>query len=306
MKKFLSVIILCVCIVFSACSIVGVNTASISLNDIPEYKHSPYIEINNNVPNFTDKEKQSKKSFEKYSRLDKLGRCGAAYANVSVDTMPDKKRGNISSIHPTGWVQTEYAFIKDGHIYNRCHLIGYQLTGENANKRNLITGTRYMNVEGMLPFENKVAEYVISTKNHVLYRVTPIFDGKNLLSSGVEMEAWSVEDNGRGVCFNVYCYNVQPGVMITYSSGNNKADGTVKGSYTANSKSKGNKSKTYTYNKKAADKSGEYVLNTNSRKFHTLSCSAVQTMNSRNKKIYKGKRYELIENGYKPCSMCNP
>ena len=307
MKKLLAVILSCMCALLCACSSAeNVSKPEVKLGEIPEYKDSPYVELNNNNPNFTEKEKQNKKSFEKYSRLDKLGRCGTALANISTDLMPREKRGSISSVHPTGWVQNEYAFVQDGHIYNRCHLIGYQLTGENANERNLITGTRYMNVEGMLPFENEVAEYVTSTKNHVLYRVTPVFEGGNLLASGVEMEAWSVEDSGKGVCFNVYCYNVQPGVMITYANGNNKADGTVKGKITGKASQKGRKNSTITYKKSKDDSVEEFVLNTNSKKFHLPSCDAVDKMKKSNKKTYRGKRSELVKSGYKPCGMCNP
>lgn len=307
MKRLLSSVLLILCVILSSCSSSPASKTSAQLGNVPEYTDSPYVEINNNTPNFTDKEKQKKKSFEKYSRLDKLGRCGVAFANVSTDTMPGEKRGSISSVHPTGWVQKEYAFISDGHIYNRCHLIGYQLTGENANKRNLITGTRYMNVDGMLPFEDKVAQYVRSTRNHVLYRVTPVFEGENLLASGVEMEAWSVEDSGKGVCFNVYCYNVQPGVMITYANGNNKPDGTVTGKITGKTKSKGNKSKAYTYSKRGSTaSSGTYILNTGSKKFHLPNCAGVKNMSAKNKRTYKGKRSELINKGYDPCGMCNP
>lgn len=307
MKKLISIIIICLCFSLSACAFQsGSSNGSVKsadLSSIPEYKNKPSVELNNNIPNFTDKEKQKKKSFEKYSRLDKLGRCGTAFANISTDLMPREKRGDISSVHPTGWVQNEYAFISDRHVYNRCHLIGYQLTGENANKRNLITGTRYMNVQGMLPYEDKVAKYVTSTKNHVLYRVTPVFEGENLLANGVEMEGWSVEDNGKGVCFNVYCYNVQPGVMITYANGNNKADGTISGKVTV----KGSKHKTYTYNKKKkSDVTGEYILNANSKKFHLKSCDAVKKMSPKNRKYSKGKRSELTKRGYEPCQMCNP
>ncbi|MEE3427914.1 MAG: DNA/RNA non-specific endonuclease [Ruminococcus sp.] len=304
MKKFTAVLLVILSVILSSCSSGSTGSKpNIDLGGIPEYKSSPYVEINGNSPEFTDKEKQKTKSFEKYSRLDKLGRCGTAFANVSTDTMPKEKRGSISSVHPTGWVQKEYAFISDGHIYNRCHLIGYQLTGENANKRNLITGTRYMNVEGMLPFEEKVAQYVHTTRNHVLYRVTPIFKGDNLLASGVEMEAWSVEDGGKGVSFNVYCYNVQPGVMITYSNGNNKSDGTVTRYYSGKSALKGNKSKALTYSKKSE---GKYILNKNSKKFHLPSCAGVKSMSSNNKAVFKGKRSELIKKGYDPCGICNP
>ena len=193
------------------------------LSTIPEYSSIPYVELNSNVPYFTE-EDYTTESFEKYSDLDENGRCGVAYANICKETMPPDgdERGNISSVKPTGWVQNEY----DGeYLYNRCHLIGYQLSDEDANKENLITGTRYLNVEGMLPFENIVADYIDSNvNNHVLYRVTPIFDGNNLLAGGVQMEAWSVEDNGQGVCFNVYCYNVQPGVVIDYATGENHAE----------------------------------------------------------------------------------
>lgn len=191
---------------------------SYNLNDIPEYTDSPYVVINDNMPSFDEKDYVSK-GFEKYSKLDILGRCGVAYANVCMETMPPKgdERGDISSVKPTGWKQKKY---NGEYIYNRCHLIGYQLSDENANELNLITGTRYFNVEGMLPFENKVAEYIKKNKNnHVLYRVTPIYEGNNLLASGVQMEAYSIEDNGKGVCFNVYIYNVQPGIKIDYATG---------------------------------------------------------------------------------------
>lgn len=194
------------------------NISTNNLKDIPEYKDSPYVYVNNNVPSFLESD-YTTEPFEKYSELDSLGRCGVAYANVCKELMPaeGEKRGDISSVKPSGWKQKKY---NGEFLYNRCHLIGYQLSDEDANKQNLITGTRYLNVEGMLPFENKVADYIKSNKNnHVLYRVTPIFKGNNLIASGVQMEAWSVEDNGQGVCFNIYCYNVQPGIVIDYSTG---------------------------------------------------------------------------------------
>lgn len=197
--------------------IVSENT-SISISEIPEYNETPYVEINNNIPYFT-KDEYTTESFEKYSELDEKGRCGVAYANICKETMPleGEERGDISSIKPTGWRQKKY---NGEYLYNRCHLIGYQLSAENANKQNLITGTRYFNVEAMLPFENKVAKYIDDNpNNHVLYRVTPIFEDDNLLANGVEIEAFSVEDNGAGVCFNVYCYNVQPGITINYATG---------------------------------------------------------------------------------------
>ena len=194
------------------------ENVTVDLSSIPKYSSSPYIEINNNIPYFEEKD-YTTKNFEQYSELDILGRCGVAFANVCTDIMPPvgDKRGDISSVKPSGWKQKKY---NGEYLYNRCHLIGYQLSDEDSNKQNLITGTRYLNIEGMLPFENKVADYIKSNKsNHVLYRVTPIFKENNLVASGVQMEACSVEDNGQGICFNVYCYNVQPGIVIDYATG---------------------------------------------------------------------------------------
>lgn len=195
-------------------------TTSFDLDSIPEYEDSPYVVINDNKPDFEESDLTTT-SFEEYSELDSLGRCGVAYANISLDTMPDEdeERESISSVEPSGWINKKYDIVDGGYLYNRCHLIGYQLSAENANEKNLITGTRYMNVEGMLPFENDIAEYVKETRNHVLYRVTPIFEGNNLVASGVQLEAMSVEDDGEGICFNVYCYNVQPGITINYATG---------------------------------------------------------------------------------------
>jgi DNA-entry nuclease len=194
------------------------ETVSYEISGIPEYESSPYVTINNNIPNFNEKD-YTTKSFENYSILDTKGRCGVAFANICKETMPPKgdERGEISSVKPTGWEQKRY---NGEYLYNRCHLIGYQLSDEDANELNLITGTRYFNVSGMLPFENQVAEYIKENQdNHVLYRVTPIFEGNSLLASGVQMEAYSVEDDGEGVCFNVFVYNVQPGVEIDYETG---------------------------------------------------------------------------------------
>lgn len=199
----------------------------ITLNNLPDYSGEAYVELNDNVPDFSKKDMTSK-AFEKYSELDDLGRCGVAYANVCTETMPTEERGNIGMIKPSGWQTVKYDNVEGKYLYNRCHLIGYQLTAENANEKNLITGTRYLNIEGMLPFENLVADYVEETDNHVLYRVTPIFKGDNLLASGVQIEAYSVEDKGKGVSFNVYCYNVQPGITIDYTNGDSKlSDGTI-------------------------------------------------------------------------------
>lgn len=199
------------------------TVSSADLENIPEYSNSPYVILNDNKPEFTEEELETD-PFESYSELDSLGRCGVAMANIGLELMPkaDEERESISSVEPTGWINREYEIVDGGYLYNRCHLIGYQLTAENANEKNLITGTRYMNTEGMLPFENEIAEYIKETRNHVLYRVTPIFEDDNLVASGVQLEAQSIEDSGVGICFNVYCYNVQPGITIDYATGESK------------------------------------------------------------------------------------
>lgn len=198
------------------------HAASATLEDIPEYSGTPYAEINNNRPSFTESELVTS-SYEKYSSLDDLGRCGVAVACVGKDLMPTEERGSIGMIKPSGWHLVKYDSVDGKYLYNRCHLIAYELTSENANRENLITGTRYLNVTGMLPFENKVADYVKETGNHVMYRVTPVFDGDDLLASGVHMEAESVEDGGAGISFNIYCYNVQPGIVIDHATGDSHA-----------------------------------------------------------------------------------
>lgn len=256
----------------------------ISLDDIPDYSGEPYIVLNDNIPSFPEGDLTTT-SFESYSELDSLGRCGPAYANVSTDTTPTEKRGNIGSVKPSGWKTAKYTGLVDGnYLYNRCHLIGYQLTAENANEKNLITGTRYMNVDGMLPFENLVADYVKETQNHVLYRVTPLFDGDNLVASGVQMEAMSVEDDGEAVLFNVYCYNNQPGITIDYATGESHLS-----SEQTESSSK-----------------QSYILNTSGKKFHKPSCSSVKQMKESNRQKYTGSRKDLISQGYTPCNNCNP
>ncbi|WP_295691702.1 DNA/RNA non-specific endonuclease [uncultured Oscillibacter sp.] len=256
------------------------TAASFSLEDIPAYAGDPYVVIDDNQPDFPEEDRTSTESFETYSPLDALGRCGAAYANVGQDLMPTEDRGSISSVTPSGWINKEY----DGeYLYNRCHLIGFQLTGENANEENLITGTRYMNVDGMLPFENLVADYVKETDNHVLYRVTPVFEGQNLVAGGVQMEAWSVEDAGDGVCFNVYVYNVQPGITIDYATGESWQEGT-----------------------EPSDGDVTYILNTNSHKFHYPDCAGAASMSDANRQEYTGSREDLIAQGYTPCGQCDP
>lgn len=195
------------------------NIVGLDINNLPEYKGKPYVVINNNEPNF-EKSELVTKSFEKYSELDSLKRCGVADSIIGKDLMPTSKRENISSVKPSGWKSIKYNGIDGKSLYNRCHLIGFQLAGENANKRNLITGTRYLNTKGMLPFENMVADYVKEKNHHVRYRVTPIFVGNELVARGVQMEAISIEDNGKAVKFNVYCFNVQPNIEIDYKTGN--------------------------------------------------------------------------------------
>ena len=196
----------------------------LDISEVPAYSGMPYTAVDDNKPGFADSD-MTTEPFEKYSELDNLGRCGAAFANICQETMPNEERGEIGMIKPSGWHTANYHELVDGnYLYNRCHLIAFSLAGENANEKNLITGTRYMNVEGMLPFENEVYDYVESTNHHVLYRVTPIFEGDNLLASGVEMEAMSVEDDGDGISFHVYCYNVQPNIIIDYATGDSAVD----------------------------------------------------------------------------------
>ena len=301
--------------------VVHTGTASaFNAADVPAYSGEPYTAVNNNEPYFTS-DNLTTEAFENYSELDALGRCGVAYANVCLETMPTEKRGSISEVKPTGWHSVKYDNVDGKSLYNRCHLIGYQLTAENANQQNLITGTRYLNVDGMLPFENMVADYVKETDNHVLYRVTPIFTGDNLVADGVLMEGYSVEDEGEGICFCVYAYNVQPGITIDYATGDSWLS-SEKGN--SDSSSGGNSA----VSQSAADKSGtqqaavqtesvketsapvstgtEYILNTNTKKFHYPSCSSVKQMKASNKKEYTGSRDDLITQGYDPCKKCNP
>ncbi len=257
---------------------------SISTDDVQPYTYYPYTTINNNVPEFEASDYTE--SFEEYGELDSLGRCTTCVANIGTDLMPTEERGAIGSVKPTGWHIAKYNNVDGKYLYNRCHLIGYQLTAENANPNNLITGTRYLNIEGMLPFENKVAEYIKTTNNHVLYRVTPVFKDDELVARGVQMEAYSIEDNGKGIQFNVYCYNVQPGIEIDYSTGESKA---VESETEINSGEK-----------------QTYIVNLNTKKFHTEDCPAVQKIKADNKKSYTGYRDNLVNNGYEPCGQCKP
>ena len=259
-----------------------------SIGDVPEYSGEPYVEINDNQPEFEEQELVTV-SYEEYSGLDDLGRCGEAEACIGEDLMPAEEREPISQVKPTGWENKEYENVDGKYLYNRCHLIGYQLSGENANEENLITGTRYMNTEGMLPFENMVAEYVHETENHVMYRVTPVFEEDNLVASGVQMEAESVEDDGEGICFNVYVYNVQPEITIDYSTGDNWLSET-EGQVAANEESEAQ----------------TYILNTNTHKFHEQDCSGAKDIKEKNREEYTGSREKLISEGYEPCGRCKP
>lgn len=259
---------------------------------VPEFSGSPYAAVNGNIPRFDTVTEPV--SYEHYSELDSLGRCGAAEACIGRDLMPEEERGSIGQIKPSGWHTVKYDIVDGKYLYNRCHLIGWQLTGENANERNLITGTRYMNVAGMLPFENMVADYIKETGNHVLYRATPVFIGSELVARGVQMEGWSVEDNGDGICFNVFVYNCQPGIQIDYSDGSSRL------AEQATASPEPGASAT------AAPESRDYILNTSSKKFHYPSCPSVKTISDSNKESFYGTRQELIDAGYSPCGVCKP
>ena len=332
MQRYKKIIgsILCVCtLIFSGCSMEGVsgdnptaqsknrqeaaltqeNKTSYTLETIPEYNGEPFVMLNENIPDFTE-EDYTTKAFEEYSELDAYGRCGVAYANICKEIMPVEERGEIGMIKPSGWHTVKYDCVDGKYLYNRCHLIGYQLAGENANEKNLITGTRYFNVQGMLPFEDLIDEYVEQTNSHVLYRVTPIYEGNNLLASGAEMEAWSVEDNGKGVCFHVYVYNVQPGVGISYEDG----ESWLEEEQSEVSKDEEEKSNQKIVSKKAisketiseTEKEQTYILNKNTKKIHYASCRCIEDMSEQNKEEYIGTRSEILNQGYDACGVCKP
>ena len=302
-KHFLSYLI-CILLIFNfgitGCSRLTVHndvhiqsgSCAENVSEVSEFSGSPYEVINGNVPEFNE-EDYTTEPFEMYSKLDSLGRCGAAYANICKEIMPTQKRGEIGMIKPSGWHTVKYDFVDGMYLYNRCHLIGYQLSGENANEENLITGTRYMNTQGMLPFEDMVDDYVDATDNHVLYRVTPVYEGNNLVADGVQMEGWSVEDNGAGICFNVYVFNVQPGVNIDYATGESSLSDEP-AAYSASGQN----------NDSSHD--GEYVLNTNTNKFHYPDCASAGDISSENRKVTHKSRKKLINQGYTPCGRCKP
>lgn len=289
----------------------------LSYRDVPAFEGNPYVYVNDGEPMFTDEQRAAETGYERYGELDELGRCTAAFAVVGPETQPPEKRGSIGEVRPSGWQMAKYDFVEGKYLFNRCHLLGYQLTGENANERNLITGTRYLNVQGMLPFENAVADYVDATGNHVLMAVMPVFEGSELVARGVHMMAESVEDGGEGVAFNVFCYNVQPGVVIDYGTGESmlEEDATplpdVSGAESAPDTASegagaGEASEKGATGSAEGKGTTEYVLNTNSKKFHLPSCSSVDQMSPKNREDVEDTRENLIAKGYDPCKRCNP
>lgn len=297
------------------------ESARVTIADIPAYTGALCINVNAGVPGFTE-EDESRGAFMQFSDLDFEGRCGTAFARIGTDTVSNDKRGDISSVHPSGWVQKKYSFVDDGMLYNRSHLIAHQLCGENANEKNLITGTRTFNVVGMLYYEELVGDYVRATGNHVLYRVTPLFAANNLVARGVQMEAKSIEDNGEAVQFNVFVYNVEPGVAIDYVTGENwesadtpavtsKGEATITTAAAARSAAAGENNAPSSANTNAttsnqsADQQ-EYILNAKNKKFHLPSCSAANDISPTNKQDYTGTRNDLIARGYTPCGICKP
>ena len=286
MKKILSVILcMLVLLQLAGCMVIQEPAPTISAEEagIPPFSGKPYVVINDNIPDFTQADLDTD-AYEFYSELDRFNRCGYAMACIGIETMPTEERGSIGQVKPTGWQTVKYDFVDGKYLYNRCHLIGFQLTGENANERNLITGTRYLNVEGMLPFENMIADYVKETGNHVLYRVTPVFEGDNALASGVIMEARSLEDDGAGVLFCVYAYNNQPGVLIDYATGDSTLD-----------------EKAFTQGE-----NGTYILNINSKKFHSANCKQAASIKASNRQDYTGSRDLLVAQGFEPSGCCKP
>ena len=261
----------------------GGGGTSFSLEDVPAYSGEAYVVLNEGVPSFSVEELGTS-GREEYSPLDSLGRCGPAFAVVGLETMPTTERESIGQVKPSGWQTAKYDCVDGKYLYNRCHLIGYQLTGENANKENLITGTRYLNIDGMLSFENQIAEYVKDTGNHVAFRVTPIFEGNELVARGVEMEAQSVEDQGAGLSFYVYAYNVQPGVVIDYSTGSSYLE----------------------ENPQETGKTTLYILNAKSGKFHLPECSGANNISEENKKSIESSYAAMLKSGYDPCGQCKP
>lgn len=319
------------------------QSAQATIADIPAYTGALCININHGEPGFTAQD-EARGTFMQFSDLDFEGRCGAAFARIGPDTISNEKRGDISQVHPSGWVQRKYSFVDDGMLYNRSHLIAHQLCGENANEKNLITGTRTFNAMGMLYYEELVGDYVRSTGNHVLYRVTPLFAANDLVARGVQMEAKSVEDNGEAVQFNVFVYNVEPGVAIDYVTGESwespetpqvtskgnatittaaaaradkaagsangsKADGRSDSGISAGSESNtgdGDGAGSNNTSSQGASEQQDYILNVKNKKFHKPDCSAASDISSANKQDFTGTRDQLIARGYSPCGICKP
>ncbi len=289
-RRAVIAVALCAILLFAnGCSYVPLSSPLSStpaaFKEIPPYEGEAFTVIGNNIPSFGPKDLTTQ-SYETYASLDALGRCGVAMACIGPDLMPNEERGPIGAVKPSGWHNEKYDFVDGQYVYNRCHLIGFQLTGENANEQNLITGTRYLNSQGMLPFENMVADYIHETGNHVLYRVVPIFEGDELVARGVTMEAFSVEDDGEGICFFVYCFNVQPGVTIDYATGYNRLDSATAPTAFNDSTS------------------GTYVLNTSSKKIHMPSCASVDSIANHNRQTYRGSTETLLTQGYHYCGSC--
>lgn len=270
------------------------KTEAFQYSSLPEYEDKAYVEVNHNCPFFTEGD-YTTKAYETYGDLDRYGRCTSCMACVGQELMPTGQRERISSVKPTGWNYEKYSFVEGELLYNRCHLIAYCLTGEGANEQNLITGTRYLNAEGMLPFEEMVADYIDETNYHVLYRVTPIFQGMEDVARGVLMEAYSVEDHGEGISYCVFCYNVQPGIRINYNNGSSKQTGESTSFNPLDEVCNG-----------STEEQSTYVLNTKNKKFHKPNCNGVDDIYQKSKETYHGTKDQLLVRGYRPCGNCNP
>lgn len=299
-------------ITISETTIITTTTiTAFDLQYVPEYHGEPFCEINNSLPFFKEQELTTE-VYESYPPLDALGRCGECMACIGQELMPSEKRGSIGMVRPSGWQLVRYDGLVDGnYLFNRCHLIAHMLTGQNANACNLITGTRYLNKEGMLPFEIMTADYIRETGNHVLYRVTPIFEQENLVASGVLMEALSVEDDGEGLRFNVYCYNVQPRITINYLNGDSRLDDEAEESSEPDiillpDISESDDVPDRILPAEEQEQQPDYILNVKRKKFHDPSCPSVADINEHNKEAYIGDREALIEQGYQPCGRCKP
>lgn len=281
MKRALSALVLALTLILFACGLPSPIPETVDLTSLPPFSGEAFVELNGNVPFFTETEITTE-AFEAYSETDFLGRCGVAFACIGAELMPTQERGSIGQVKPSGWQTVKFDVVDGKYLYNRCHLIGFQLTGENANEKNLITGTRYLNVEGMLPFENMVADYIKETENHVMYRVTPVFQGAELVARGVVIEALSVEDGGEGISFCVYCYNAQPQVIIDY------ADGAARLSEEA----------------PATQGTAQFILNTSSKKIHKPTCDNADKMSEKNRKETAASLSSLLSQGYTRAGCC--